>query len=617
MNDKKRIKKEIKKLAKEREYEKIYYQYGPKYFRKYVADWYKWGDINELREEGRYIDIYTKYGKLDLETKIKERKERVGKKLHTKNGKIYGWMNTIKVALIRLIPSILASSASLMISKPIATDIEANINKNKYEKQIEEYEKAVEEYAEQFDISEQSDLEIIMKCMYDLHSRIQGYGDPQLDIVGYRGLDVMKDGGIGVCRNFAPNIVDELNAINPEYNARLIAVYAEEGNIISNNIPFKVIEEGIDSETLERGKMITEFLDNEQYVYLNDNLIRKITKNEDETIMEYYENERITKRKIIRKDEKIEILYDNEQNIKEKSIKTENGETRVIYDGERTVKYITEEVVGIKYSKEYIDSKLSYYVEQAEEYYKSVIYDYNGNIISEHISNSDKEESYYYTGLNGEKLYLYTILENGYETRIKYDEDGKEESREINLSDKENKYIRNKELESQLNDEFEEVVQSQEKQQENLRKNRRGNHVIVAVDIESDDITLLIDPTNLALGIYKDGKIIILNDQNPERDSYLKSNIFDDANHIGTKQFLQAPIDYIKSFKEPNISMEEIEAKYGLDAQNKVLEKIEQDESKKTFREEIKIDNNITYNFDDNVVTITNDKAQEDKEIEN
>ena len=63
--------------------------------------------------------------------------------------------------------------------------------------------------------------------------------------------------------------------------------------------------------------------------------------------------------------------------------------------------------------------------------------------------------------------------------------------------------------------------------------------------------------------------------------------------------------------------MEEIEAKYGLDAQNKVLEKIEQDESKKTFREEIKIDNNITYNFDDNVVTITNDKAQEDKEIEN
>ena len=219
--------------------------------------------------------------------------------------------------------------------------------------------------------------------------------------------------------------------------------------------------------------------------------------------------------------------------------------------------------------------------------------------------------------MNGEKLYIYTILENGYETRIKYDEDGKEESREINLSDKENKYIRNKELESQLNDEFEEVVQSQEKQQENLRKNRRGNHVIVAVDIESDDITLLIDPTNLALGIYKDGKIIILNDQNPERDSYLKSNIFDDANHIGTKQFLQAPIDYIKSFKEPNISMEEIEAKYGLDAQNKVLEKIEQDQIKKTVREEIKIDNNITYNFDDNVVTITNDKAQEDKEIEN
>lgn len=195
MNDKKRIKKEVKQLAKQRKYEEIYYQYGPKYFREYVSKYYKFVDINNLRKEGRYIDIYTKYGKLDLETKIKERRERKGKKVSAKNGEISNIMLFIKGALRGTLLALLVKSTTLMLKQPIATDIEINNNKNTYREQIEEYEKAVEEYAKQFNTSEQSDLEIIMKCMYDLQSRIQGYKNPELDILGYLGLDVMNEGG--------------------------------------------------------------------------------------------------------------------------------------------------------------------------------------------------------------------------------------------------------------------------------------------------------------------------------------------------------------------------------------------------------------------------------------
>lgn len=615
MNDEKRIKKEVKALAKQEEYEKIYYQYGPKWFRKYVSEDYKEKDINKLRAEGRYIDIYTKYGKLDLESKIKERKERKGKQLHTENGGIFRCIACIK----EMIGYIIGAQATMLLIGPIITDIQINNNKHEYEKEIEEYQKEIEEYAEKFDISTQSDLEIIMTCMYDLHNRIQGYGEPQLDIVGYRGLDVMKEGGIGVCRNFAPNIADELNEINPEYNARLITVYVEEGGIINNNIPSRVIEEGVDAETLTRGKFISEILGNEQYVYRDGDLIRRITKNKDSIITEYYEDGRITKEKIVKEGEEIQILYDNEQKIQEQIIKKENEETKISYNDkgeiEREEKKINEEIDGIKYRKDYRDGNLYYYREVAENYYKDIYYNEDGSIRTECIADSNKQETYYYS-MYGGYLFNFTVLEDGYETEIRYDENGQEISRETNKSNKENYYIENKETEEMM-EQLEELTQLKEEQRENKKENRIPNHEIVAVDIDSDNITLLIDPTALALGIYKDGKIIILNKQDPEKETYLMSNILDDARREGTKKFVQWPIDYIKSFKNPTLSMEEIEEKYGLEAQNDMIRRIEERYSKKkTLREDIKIKDNITYDFDNNVVTIINDRTQENEDIE-
>lgn len=62
--------------------------------------------------------------------------------------------------------------------------------------------------------------------------------------------------------------------------------------------------------------------------------------------------------------------------------------------------------------------------------------------------------------------------------------------------------------------------------------------------------------------------------------------------------------------------MEEIEEKYGLDAQNRMIEKIEQQENKKTLRQRLRIDDNITYDYDDNKVTIIKEAEQENDDIE-
>ncbi|MCI8655684.1 MAG: hypothetical protein HFJ48_07500 [Clostridia bacterium] len=531
MNDKKRIKKEVKQLAKQRKYEEIYYQYGPKYFREYVSKYYKFVDINNLRKEGRYIDIYTKYGKLDLETKIKERRERKGKKVSAKNGEISNIMLFIKGALRGTLLALLVKSTTLMLKQPIATDIEINNNKNTYREQIEEYEKAVEEYAKQFNTSEQSDLEIIMKCMYDLQSRIQGYKNPELDILGYLGLDVMNEGGFGVCRNFANNIADELNEINPEYNARTIILYYESNKLIQNNIPKRTIKEVLDIETAEIGECIIDKIGNEAYMYQDDKLVKKITEKEDTTIVEYYKDGMITRERIIKEDEEIKILYDNEQNIREKLIQNENEEARIVYDNNGKVKAerkcIQEEKDGVKYSKEYINGKLFYYSELTDDYYKTTYYLEDGSVSIESISDSNKEETYYYTTSHEgyAYAYLYTKIEDGYKTEILYDKNGKEEAREIRRFDGENSYIEEIKQKEQM-EQIEMNKQLLEKLKEYKRDKATSNHEMVAVDIDSDNITLLIDPTNLALGVFKDGKIIIFNEKNPENAYYIKGQIY-------------------------------------------------------------------------------------------
>ena len=94
----------------------------------------------------------------------------------------------------------------------------------------------LKEYAKAFDINSQSDMEIIMRTMNDMHKTIKGYGEPKINAKGYLGMDMMGEEGIGVCRNMAAYTADKYNEINPLYNARIVTVYMEEGDLIPNNI---------------------------------------------------------------------------------------------------------------------------------------------------------------------------------------------------------------------------------------------------------------------------------------------------------------------------------------------------------------------------------------------
>lgn len=613
-NEIKRIKREVKKLAKEKKYEEIYQQYGPKYFRKYVSEQYKEKDIEKLREEGKYIDIYTKYGRLDLESKIRLSKAERDKTLPVKNGSIARFIGYTKISIASFLSAVSTSYAVTQLDGPIYTQIAINNNKEQYESQIQEYNEKIKEYAEKFDITKQSDLEIIMRCMYDLHNTIEGYGTPKLDLAGYRGLDVINEGGIGVCRNFAPNIADKLNEINPEYNARIVTIYSNSSKFIPNNITKTII--------CDNGDKIVQKA-NEKEIYENDILVQKEITTDDNIVKIYYnESGETIKEEIINENEKIEITYEEGKKIEKRSKGNENLE--IIYDEkgnvEKETRTIKEEKNGVSYYKEIVNGKLKYLNEKTEYNYKYVIYDDEGNVSCESIADSEKEVTKNFR--NGQ-LYLISTLESGYETKVRYDEQGNEISCETEKTDRENSYISDKRFYGKL-DEYKETInileQYEKVKKESMVNGKIANHEIVAVDIDSDNITLLIDPFMLGLGIYKNGEIIMFNEQKKEESQYIKSNIINEATIDGMEKFIEYPANYIKSFKEPTLSMEELEDKYGIVAQNKMLEKIEKEETKSMFKETLKVNDidkvNVSYNFEKNIAYMDNRKTENEIEEE-
>lgn len=75
-----------------------------------------------------------------------------------------------------------------------------------------------------------------MKVIYDLWNNINGYGEPQKDLIGCLGLDMTY--GQGVCRNIADDVARKLNFINPDYNAHLIVVQYDNIESVTSVIPF-------------------------------------------------------------------------------------------------------------------------------------------------------------------------------------------------------------------------------------------------------------------------------------------------------------------------------------------------------------------------------------------
>lgn len=107
-----------------------------------------------------------------------------------------------------------------------------------------------------------------------------------------------------------------------------------------------------------------------------------------------------------------------------------------------------------------------------------------------------------------------------------------------------------------------------------------GNHAVTLVDIPEDNLMLILDPTNPGIGIYQKGKIEMFNSPKIDGVEYTSKHAMTSLMRIGGKQPVEEVInDLVKSYEEPKLTIEQIEEKYGLKAQNKALEKVRQEMS--------------------------------------
>jgi len=99
-----------------------------------------------------------------------------------------------------------------------------------------------------------------------------------------------------------------------------------------------------------------------------------------------------------------------------------------------------------------------------------------------------------------------------------------------------------------------------------------GNHAVVAVDIKEENVTLIVDPTSPTIGVYRNEKILIFNSlRGNHLDAKLLSNFV--ARGITGPGIV---IDVANSFLKPSKSFKKLDAMYGLEAQNRALERVAQ-----------------------------------------
>jgi hypothetical protein len=116
------------------------------------------------------------------------------------------------------------------------------------------------------------------------------------------------------------------------------------------------------------------------------------------------------------------------------------------------------------------------------------------------------------------------------------------------------------------------TVEYEETEEKDTNKFYSVNHIVTLLDIPEDDITLMIDPTNPGIGIYKDGKIYSFNAVDKE-NGYDSKEIMTGALN-GSDGMKKIIYSYIKSFLPSKLTLEELETKYGIEAQKKALAQV-------------------------------------------
>lgn len=237
---------EVLKLRKNGEFDKIFELYGYQVFNVVVTTKFKNKDIQKLFKQRRFEDIYRRYGAKEYKNFIHEM---LAIQPYSETGsKFQMYLYTIKnVIKQRILPVLFTVPLGLGISTGLsAVDIRIQIEKEatKYEQELNEYNKNLEKYANEVKSMNLNNLQTVMKVMDDMWENIDGYGEPKIDSTFFPRLD-MTEGGVGVCRNMADDVTTKLNAINPEYNARNVAVYLDSEELINDGISTADIDKKI------------------------------------------------------------------------------------------------------------------------------------------------------------------------------------------------------------------------------------------------------------------------------------------------------------------------------------------------------------------------------------
>ena len=254
------VKASIRALVEAGKYDEVFVNYGREAYRRFVPRKVRREDFKKLKQEGKYEDIYRKYGekeygKLLFNAMYDEIKENKG----FFSAALWKAKKIAKETLLTTAIFGMTTTVALPTTLSFSTTDSIHANTEEYASEISEYNKRNEAYAETFGDVEVSKLQIIMKSMDDMWKSIKGYKAPSKDIEGYLELDLATEEGYGVCRNMAADVAKRLNAIDKNFNARIMPVLmGDEGGyqiadiertIIGNDATVISDEEGKETST--------------------------------------------------------------------------------------------------------------------------------------------------------------------------------------------------------------------------------------------------------------------------------------------------------------------------------------------------------------------------------
>ena len=240
--------KEINKLKKEKNYDDIYYKYGSEVYINKTPYLYKLKDKKKLLKDGDFLTCYEKYGEEAYSKKIKKMhkidiKNEIGVKRCSFN---YLFFEKCTKGIKLIKKSILGASIALTAAPFAYASLVSSVisdNEEKYSNELDEYDEEIKKYAEYINSLGLTDLEIIVKVINDMWTNIEGYKNPgDNDVLGYHRLSIYM-AGYGVCRNMADDFTARMNAINPEYEACNLNVYIDGEKVVVNNTERNIIKD--------------------------------------------------------------------------------------------------------------------------------------------------------------------------------------------------------------------------------------------------------------------------------------------------------------------------------------------------------------------------------------